>query len=39
MSEITDALTDATTLFGVVSTLAVLVTGFFVGRSWLRRVK
>lgn len=39
MPEITSALGDATTLFGVVTTLAVLVTGFFVGRSWLRRVK
>lgn len=39
MAEITTALGTATTLFGVVVTLAVLVTGFFVGRSWLRRVK
>jgi len=39
MTEITTALGTATTLFGVVVTLAVLVTGFFVGRSWLRRVK
>jgi len=39
MTEITAALADATTLFGVVTTLAVLVTGFFVGRAWLRRVK
>lgn len=39
MAEITTALGTATTLFGVVTTLAVLVTGFFVGRSWLRRVK
>lgn len=39
MSEITSALGTATTLFGVASTLAILVTGFFVGRSWLRRVK
>jgi len=38
MSEITDALGDATTLFGVVVTLAVLVTGFFKGRAWLKRV-
>jgi len=38
MAEITDALTDATTLFGVVSTLAILVTGFFVGRRWFKRV-
>lgn len=39
MSNITTALGTATTLFGVVMTLGVLVTGFFVGRSWLRRVK
>lgn len=39
MAEITTALGTATTLFGVVVTLAVLVTGFFVGRSWLNRVK
>ena len=39
MGEITSALTTATTLFGLVVTLAVLVTGFFVGRSWLKRVK
>lgn len=39
MAEITTALGTATTLFGVVVTLAVLVTGFFVGRSWLRKVK
>lgn len=38
MPEITTALGDATTLFGVVTTLCVLVTGFFVGRKWLRRV-
>jgi len=38
MAEITTALGTATTLFGVVTTLAVLVTGFFVGRRWLRRV-
>jgi len=39
MSQITTALGTATTLFGVVATLAVLVTGFFVGRAWLNRVK
>ena len=38
MSDITAALGDATTLFGVVVTLAVLVTGFFVGRRWFKRV-
>ena len=37
MSDITAALGDATTLFGVVVTLAVLVTGFFVGRRWFKR--
>ena len=36
---ITAALGTATDLFAVVVTLAVLVTGFFVGRSWLNRVK
>jgi hypothetical protein len=29
---------DATIFFGVVVVLAVLVTGFFVGRKWLRSV-
>lgn len=38
MPEITTALASATTLFGVVVTLAVLVTGFFKGRAWLKRV-
>jgi len=38
MTEITAALGDATTLFGVAATLAVTVTGFFLGRKWLRRV-
>lgn len=38
MTEITDALGDATTLFGVVVVLAVTVTGFFKGRAWLKRV-
>jgi len=38
MDEITAALTSATTLFGAVTTLAVLVTGFFVGRRWFKRV-
>ena len=32
------ALATATTLFAGVVTLAVLVTGFFKGRSWLKRV-
>jgi len=38
MADITTALGTATTLFGVVITLAVLVTGFFVGRRWFKRV-
>jgi len=38
MDAITDALTEATTLFGLVSTLGVLVTGYFVGRRWFKRV-
>lgn len=38
MPEITSALGDATTLFTAVTTLCVLVTGFFVGRRWLKRV-
>lgn len=29
---------DATLYFGVVVALAVLVTGFFLGRKWLKRV-
>lgn len=36
MNEITLALDTATTLFGVVVTLAVFVTGFYIGRRWLR---
>jgi hypothetical protein len=38
MDDITTALGTATTLFGVVATLAILVTGFFVGRRWFKRV-
>jgi hypothetical protein len=38
MTEITAAIGDATTLFGVVVTLAVTVTGFFVGRRWLKKI-
>lgn len=38
MTEITEMLADATTLFGVVVTLAVTVTGFFIGRRWIKRV-
>jgi hypothetical protein len=39
MTAITTALGTATTLFAAVTLLAVLVTGFFVGRAWFRRVK
>lgn len=38
MTEITEAIADATTLFGVVVVLAVSVVGFFKGRAWLRKV-
>jgi hypothetical protein len=38
MDNITAALATATTLFAVVSTLAILVTGFFVGRQWFKKV-
>jgi len=38
MDEITAALADATTLFGVVVVLAVTVVGFFKGRAWLKKV-
>lgn len=38
MSEITAAVGSATTLFGVIVVLAVAVTGFFLGRKWLRKV-
>lgn len=37
MSEITTMLGGLTTLFAGVATLAVLVTGFFVGRKWVKR--
>jgi hypothetical protein len=39
MVEITTAIGTATTLFGVVAALAITVTGFFIGRAWLNRVK
>jgi hypothetical protein len=38
MSDITAALGDATTLFGVFVTLAVTVVGFMVGRKWFRKL-
>lgn len=36
MSFITDTLSAATVLFAACSVLAILVTGFFVGRYWFR---
>jgi len=39
MTEIVDAIADYTTAFGGIVTLALLITGFFVGRSWLKRLK
>lgn len=38
MTEITEMLADATTLFGAVVVLAVTVTGFFLGRKWIKRI-
>ena len=38
MAEITAMVAEATTLFGVIVVLAVAVTGFFVGRKWIKRV-
>jgi hypothetical protein len=38
MADITSALSDVTDLFALVTTLAVLVTGFFVGRRWFNKV-
>lgn len=38
LAEITAAFGSLTTLFGVFVTLAVTVTGFLVGRRWLRKV-
>lgn len=35
---IDSAITTAQTLFGTVAALCVLVTGFFLGRKWLKRV-
>jgi len=36
MNTITSTLSTATTLFGGVVTLAVLVTGFFLGLRWMK---
>jgi len=38
MTEITSAFGDLTTLFGAFVTLAVTVTGFLVGRKWMRKI-
>jgi hypothetical protein len=38
MSDITTMVGDATTLFGVIVVLAVSVTGFFLGRKWVKRI-
>jgi len=35
---LTSTLVDGALFFGVVAVIAVLITGFFKGRSWLRRV-
>jgi hypothetical protein len=39
MAEITDAITEYTTTFGLVVVLALVITGFTVGRAWLKRLK
>jgi len=38
MTEITALLGEASTLFGAIVVLATTVTGFFIGRRWLKRV-
>jgi len=38
MSDITDLLTEGTTLFEAIVVLAVIVTGFFIGRKWIKKV-
>jgi len=38
MAEITDLLADGTTLFTAITVLAVIVTGFFLGRKWIKRI-
>jgi hypothetical protein len=38
MTEITTAFATLTTLFGVFTVLAIAVTGFLVGRKWMRKV-
>ena len=37
-TELNQALETATQLFAVVVTLCVLVTGFFIGRHWLKKL-
>jgi hypothetical protein len=39
MDEITAAVAEYTTAFGVVVVLALVITGFTVGRAWLKRLK
>ena len=39
MTDITAAVAEYTTAFGVVVVLALTITGFTVGRAWLRRLK
>jgi len=38
MADITTLLGEGTTLFEAIVVLAVIVTGFFIGRKWLRKV-
>jgi len=38
MADITAAVTAAQTLFTAIAALGVIVTGYFVGRKWFRRV-
>jgi len=39
MDTITDAITEYTTVFAAVVVLALSITGFFVGKAWLKRLK
>jgi hypothetical protein len=38
MSDITALTTSGTTLFIAITALAVTITGFFLGRKWVKRV-
>jgi len=38
MADITDLLADGTTLFNAIVVLAVVVTGFFIGRKWIKKI-